>query len=185
MPHEADYVLEIPKDKSWPHHESCRIFDDLMFLQRVSQITKNQFGDISDGLGNWIIHGVHHHQRIGGVCLFMQYSSSETSDQSEVGVTVDLVPVIVKKTFGRIKCFNRNAEDYLPYSLQEYIEQGDIYMLINSDAECDTGIVENRIMKELPENQKRPFRIMKFFLQNTITSPGLPMCLDVIGVQET
>ena len=40
--------------------------------------------------------------------------------------------------------------------------------------ECDTGFIENTIMKQLPEDTKRAFRVAKFLVSHFLVSPAIP-----------
>ena len=51
-----------------------------------------------------------------------------------------------------------------------FVEVGDVYKLLGK-TECDTGIIENRIIKQLPDDQKRAFRVAKYLIQFLITTP--------------
>ena len=94
----------------------------------------------------------------------MQCASDETCPYSDkVGVTEDLVPVYVFRLTS--ESLNPQAFAFLPFSLQEYAEKGDLCRL-RTDDECDTGLIENQIIKNLPEHKKRVFRVLKFLNQN-------------------
>ena len=157
-----------------------------IFFELVQTITKTHSEALTEGLENWTLHGVHYYEKIGGVCLAMQYSSKVAKGNSEVGVTVDIIPVkLVYPEWHLYDCLNDRAEMYLSHSLFDYVKQGDIYRLLNSgDEDYDMGIVENRIMKELPENKKLPFRIVKFFLQNTIDPSDVSPSMDIENIEK-
>ena len=171
LPHEADYMLELPDDE--------RFKTDHRFFEEIESITTTQAGELIEGLEHWIIHGIKEHRCTGGCCLAMRYSSTVSN---EVGVTVDIVPVIIVKSSKLIDLkFTGEAERYLSRNLDECIKQGDIYTRTRQRTEVDTGIIENRILKELPGDKKRPFRVVKFFLQNTIDSRHVHPYFDSVG----
>ena len=84
---------------------------------------------------------------------------------------MDLVPVYrvtlqekeAKKALKRLHC---KAKEYLlPFSFKQYLKQGDIYRLLPKQNEIDTGITENGIIRNLPEKQKRAYRVVKYLTQ--------------------
>ena len=76
-----------------------------------------------------------------------------------------LIPAYVLKSAS--ESLNNKTAAFLPHSLPEYAAKGDLYRLTTND-ECDTGLLENQIMKELPESKKRVFRVLKFLNQNIL-----------------
>ena len=111
------------------------------------------------------------------------------SDSKPVGVTVDLVPgYLLTSTNATLR---DEASAFLPFSLQQYAERGDLYRLIPDDCDpCDMGLIENQLMRELPERKKRVFRVLKFLNQNVhrdeisefpIVGLDEPTCLRLYG----
>ena len=161
LPHETDYLLEVPDNRKMDIGDA---FENATLFDMVLAITEQKKYDLTDGLTHWVIHGVEHNRNIGGICLTMQCPSDEgCSDSEEVGVTVDLVPAYIVKS--KYEKLNGRASVFLPYNLQEYADKGELYRLLDRE-ECDTGLIENQIMKQLTENKKRVFRVLKFLNQN-------------------
>ena len=158
LPHETDYLLEVPKDKTL---KAGVVFNKGTLYEIVLAFTEQDKANLTEGLPHWLIHGIKHHMHMGGICILMQCPSDETCSEI-VGVSVDLVPANVL-TYTNETLWGE-ASAFLPFSLQEYAERGELYRLI-SGMFCDTGLIENQIMKELPE-KKRVFRIFKFLNQN-------------------
>ena len=163
LPHEADYTLEIPHNKTL--NDGTKLTGKL-FISMARNIVGDYKHELIQGLGRWVIHGTKPHERIGGVCLVMELKQS---DSSLVGVTVDIVPVYaVTQTH---ETFNEKACLFLPHSLSEYTQRRKLYRLIDQYT-CDTGLIENMIIKELPDDQKHAFRAVKFLCQNRIVLPS-------------
>ena len=111
----------------------------------------------------------------------MQYrSSANETTAKDVGVTADLVPVYTMETTTR--AFSAKVEAFLHHSLAEYAEKGELYSLFDwrssdltetgvfNKGRCDTGIIENNIMKHLPEDTKRTFRVAKYLISQYFDS---------------
>ena len=161
LPHESDYLLEVPENKTL---KTSKAFKKNTLYDMVATITRERHRNLIEGLQYWTIHGIKYHSYIGGICLIMQCPSNENCQESEqVGFTVDLVPVYVLTSTD--DTLTDEASRFLPFSLQQYAERGDLYRL-TTEEECDTGLIENQIMNELPENKKRVFRVLKFLNQN-------------------
>ena len=89
LPHEADYTLEIPRDKKLNNGKSL---DGETFIAMVKYIVKENASDLTKEFSHWVLYGVKEHENIGGVCLVMACKPNDSSSDS-VGVTVDVVPV--------------------------------------------------------------------------------------------
>ena len=180
FPHETDYLLELPKDDKLKTGKS---FKDGTLILVVRQIVKEQATSLTQGLGHWIIHGQVEHSKTGGVCLVMECSSSADGSASEVvGVTVDLVPVYIMETTSEE--LKEKAEVYLSNTLEGYAQRGELYKLLNSSL-SDTGFIENMMMKQLPEDKKRAFRVVKFLIATASVKPLIPFsCIQSLD-QET
>ena len=173
LPHEADYVLELPKNKTL----SCGTkMDGQMLYDMINAITEEKNAELTMGLDHWVIYGIKSHRHIEGICLIME-CQSDSPRFATVGVTVDIVPVYVETETE--ETYNEKARAFLPYSLQEYAQREELYRLVNKDA-CDTGLIENAVMKGLPDDIKRPFRVVKFLLQNLVTTRFISFKRDVI-----
>ena len=169
LPHESDYVLELPKNTKLKTGDS---FGDKTIFPLVQQIVASRSYILTEGLEHWAIYGVTPYYKTGGVCIVMQCRAKANDIASEeVGVTVDLVPVYIMETTNDI--LNEKANAYLPLSLQEYAEKGELYRLIN-DSQCDTGLIENAIMKQLPDGTKRAYRVIKFLISHLYVSSDIP-----------
>ena len=168
LPHEADYVLVLPKDKLLATGEACEITTLFQLVQKVIKKLTNQITTLTKKLPHWVILGVKHHNRIGGFCLVMKcYANPNERISEEVGVLVDLVPAYIMETTP--ESFNEKSKAFLPHSLEEYAQQGQLYGLV-MDPLNDTGLVENSVIKQLQENQKRSFRVVKFLISNLLVS---------------
>ena len=161
LPHEADYLLVVPEDKTL---KTGNAFQEHTLYEIAVTVLEHKLSNLIEGLPHWVIHGIKQHRITGGICLIVQCPSNETCENCEtVGVTVDLVPVYVFKSTN--ESLRDKANAFLPFNLQQYAERGQLYRL-TTNTECDTGLIENQIMKELPENKKRVFRVLKFLNQN-------------------
>ena len=180
LPHEADYVLELPRDKQLSWEET---FNELTLIRIVHKIVAHRGIVLTEGLKHWVIHGVKFHLKTGGVCLVMQCcAKADDSLSGKVGVTVDLVPVYVEYTTDEI--LNKKAATFLPQSLEEYAKTGELYRLINKK-ECDTGFIDNNIIKQLPEDIKSAYRVAKFLISNLFVSNTIPFDRIAILDKET
>ena len=162
LPHEADYTLEISHEKTLNDGKNLT---GKIFIYMIKNIVEDNKHELIQGLVCWVIHGSHPHKRIGAVCLVMELTQS---DSSLVGVTVDIVPVY--RVTQTDETFNEKACAFLPKSLCDYAQRGKVYRLIDKD-QCDTGLIENMMMKELPDDQKQVFRAVKFLFQNMVVYP--------------
>ena len=157
----------------WSYQEASSSYTGKQFSLHslfpvVQQIVAEQAAILTEGLLHWIIHGVKEHARTGGVCLVMQCLSSENDPAcNEIGVTVDLVPVYI--TEATTESLNEKAAAYLPYSLDEYATNGELYRLVD-ETFCDTGFIENLIIKQLPEDTKRDYRVAKYLISTLFTT---------------
>ena len=167
LPHEADYVLELPQDTQW---RSGQLLISYIF-KLIKTIVTNRSAVLTAGLPHWIIYGTKVYPKIGGVCLVMECRACANNPGSErVGVTVDLVPAHKHGSkYYSMDVFNENAATFLPYNLDTYVQKGEVYRLLRED-DCDTGFIENSIMAQLPEEIKQSFRVAKFLLLNLNTS---------------
>ena len=68
---------------------------------------------------------------------------------------------------------NEKAAAFLPYSLEEYAQKGELYRLVDDNI-CDTGFIENNIIKQLPKDTKRAYRFCKYLIPNFFDSSGIP-----------
>ena len=157
LPHEADYVLGLPKDKQLVSGDS---FDRRTLFLHVKQIVTERSAALIQGLQGWLIHGTHEYEKTGGVCLVMECKSCVNDPASEkVGVTVDLTPAFMVESTD--ESFNEKAAAYLPDSLNIYAKKGEVYRLLRTD-KCDTGYIENSIMAQLPEEIKKSYRVCSY-----------------------
>ena len=165
LPHESDYVLELPKDKQLRSGES---FDRNTLFPLVHKIATKRSPELTAGLPNWVIHVTKRYNEIGGICLVMECRACANNPASErVGVTVDLVPAYIVETTD--ESLNEKAASYLPYSLDTYAQKEELYRLLHND-DCDTGFIENCIMTQLPEGIKQSYRVAKYLFSNLNTS---------------
>ena len=168
LPHEADYTLELPRHRKLKNGAN---FVGTLFKYMIRDMVKDDASELTKELDHWVLHGVKEHRFICGVCLVLECKLGNGSSDS-LGVTVDIVPVyLVTKTD---ETFNEPACAFLPHSLQEYAKSGRLYQLMDTD-ECDTGLIENTIVKELPNDQKQTFRVVKFLLQNKVNLPRVSL----------
>ena len=180
LPHEADYLLDVPEDKTL---DTGTVIKNNTLFKMVVAITGHERASLTEGLEHWVIHGVKHHTGIGGICLVMKCPSVEFDrDSKHVGVTVDLVPAYVLKSTS--KSLNNKAVAFLPHSLPTYAAKGDLYRLATND-KCDTGLIENQIMKELSESKKQVFRVLKFLNQHLYSGRFINGKCDNIDLNET
>ena len=134
---------------------------------------KDELEKLLDGLEHWEILEIKEIEKIQGLCFVMKFKP-EGRETHAIGVTADLVPAYPITScdfsweFIREE-LNVHAKSVLPFSLEDYIDRGDVYMLIHH-GEIDTGIIENELIKQLPEGAKRGFRIAKFLMQNVFPS---------------
>ena len=190
LPHESDYVLELPEYK--PEFEYMFLIHSKRFYNLVEPIIKYKKEALTEGLMQWVIHGVTEHRKTGGVYLVMHVSTTAVSNGSlfnriykrfqtlftgsndpipeEVGVTVDITPVCKIKT--PHETLNGMAETFLPHSLEQYAREGYLCTLDIFDTICDTGLIENALMKQLPQDTKRAFRVSKFIISSLSGRPN-------------
>ena len=168
LPHEADYLLEIHPEKSYSRQSKFgNYYDHLQLFIALEEIMSNHVYEMIKDLTHWVIHGIKLYYSIDCVCIVMQCKSSENED---VGVTVDIVPVSMMTTTH--DKFDEKSAAYLPLSLKQYAEKGDLYRLQTNDI-CDTGLIENIIVDDLPKGKKRAFRVTKLLISNFVCS-GIP-----------
>ena len=54
----------------------------------TQHILADQAASLTEGLSNYVIHGVHEYEHLGGICLVMQYCARRDDPATkEVGVT--------------------------------------------------------------------------------------------------
>ena len=124
-------------------------------------------GRLFEGLDRWSLKGVKTLHGIRAACLLMEYNSF---DNELIGVKVDLVPVcLVSQT---MQALTENAFEFLPHNINDNAQKGELYQLMRKDLlgreECDTWLIENSIMENLPDNYTRSFRVAKYVLQNNV-----------------
>ena len=171
LPHESDYVLNTPT--------AC-LSDRRSFFTQVKRVVTSKALELTVGLnGYWIIHGVEHHWRTGGVCLVMQSCVSPNNPFSdEVGVSVDIVPTTFAET--QFESLNEKAETFLQKSLDEFDAQGLLYSVFaypgpGCKKRLDTGFIENDLMRELSSDTIKAYRVTKFLLQTMCKSSSTPI----------
>ena len=122
---------------------------------------KDELEKLLDGLEHWEIVEIKEIEQIQGLCFAMKFKP-EGKETQAIGITADLVPVYPITSCDFIqKELTVYTQSVLPFSLEDYIKRGDVFRLIHRD-EIDTGIIENELIKQLPEDAKRGFRIAKF-----------------------
>ena len=169
LPHEVDYVFELPKGETL---RTGLAFDRYTLSNFVKSIITDKPMALTRGLSQWVLYGVEHHRRTGGVCLVLQSGANANNPASvKVGVTVDLVPVYIMDTTD--DTLNEKAAMFLPKSLNEYAQHGDSYRLFHT-ASCDTGHIENDMINQLPNDTKRCYRVAKFLISYCLVSAGIP-----------
>ena len=183
-PHEADFILEIH-----PRHPRINIRSFALY-KTVQEIVDTQMGEILAGVHNIIIHGAVDHNV--GACLIMEYRPDHNCNKG-IGITVDLVPVwkvtelvdcpefnkdawnreLPKVNQGQFDQLTPHADKYKSSTFDRLVESGQIFRL-EGRYECDMGIVENSIIRELSTNQKRAFRVAKYIIQYLETDRSYP-----------
>ena len=160
LPHEADFVLVLVRPEVMNKVTVRQLFE------LVHGIVHSKKEMLTSGLGRWIIHEIKFHRTVG-ISLVMQYTP-DSAGNNTVGVSVDLVPVYQVGSGDDPAIdmkLTSKATEYLPYPFEEYLMKGDIYQLIEWPA-CDTAVIENEIINQLPDNKKRGFRIAKYLVQH-------------------
>ena len=163
LPHECAFLLFLEPELVMNGSSDSNLFI-LQLHQDASAIVNTSFYELTSGFFTKLkIHGVTKHR--AGICLVMEYTYLEECEQYSVGVTVDIVPVCQATPNGQTKCdFTQLAKQYLPRTIIEYIENRLIYRLVDRD-QIDTGEIENNIIKDLPDDIKRGFRLAKYLTQ--------------------
>ena len=169
---DSGFAEEHTKDVEWYE----QYIKDSHFHRIVYNILSSNTGQLDkllDGFNHWEILDIKELQKTRGLCFTMTCKTGEAKGDV-VGVTVDLIPVCVLTSCDVIVGeFTEQALSMVPFDLDEYIKRGDVYRLINRQ-DIDTGIIENDLLKQLPEGVKRGFRITKF-LVNTIFRDVTPV----------
>ena len=142
------------------------------FCDMIESIVSQSATKLTKDLSGFIIIRAVKHKSRKGTCLYMKYKAS---DQTQLGIMVDLVFAFVLKSTDLT--LTPSAASFLPNDLQAYAERGMLYRLIGQKS-SDTGLIENEIMAGLPPGKKRGFRIAKFMLQNYVHIPIYGMCIS-------
>ena len=117
LPHETDYLLEVPEDKVL---DTDKALEGNTIYNMVVAITESE-NNLTEGLANWTILGVKCHYHICGIALIMQCPSEPSSFSKQVGVTVDLVPAYMLNSTN--ESINVETTSFLPFSLHNYANQ--------------------------------------------------------------
>ena len=112
-----------------------------------------------------------------GVCLALKYV---TSSGSAADVLVDVIPVkLVDERF-----VHHTVQDKFQRLIRKYCHNGEIdatgYEIAvtqkSLETYYDTGLMENQVLRALPEKLKIPLRVVKYLLQTHLALTKL--CVD-------
>ena len=167
LPHEADYLLVLPRPSDNSKITVTTIYSILKpILMDSPDRTLFQQAFPLEFLG-MKQHGS------TGICLFFK---TVFQDGSAMGISVDLTPVYrigPGDQVGIRGIMENNASIFIGQTWDQLVHRGDIYVLIERRGIGDTGIVESNIMRMLPESYRQSFRVAKFLLQfNAIGEPS-------------
>ena len=144
LPIEADFLVETP--------EGVENLDQ--FHKRVQRAV----APVIRGKKSWRLLKTTKHG--AGSCVILLYNDT-------TGVSFDLIPAVTGITKRGIT--RKEADRILSQYVDENIESSFTKLLKpNPDCEFDTGVLENKLLKNLNESKKSGFRVAKYLVQNDI-----------------
>ena len=171
-PHEADYLLDVPQNIKPLKANHAR---QILFKLTSLALSKDRY--FCD-LPNWEYLGTTEYKGIPGICINFQYSHCD----EKVGVKADLV---LKHTVKSTESFHllKKAVRFLGYGRSHYVKCEEVYRLVGK-SECDTGIIENNILKNLTDDQKMAFIVGKYLLHFLVTKNESVQRRNALNVDE-
>ena len=155
---EIDFIMKLNKK------EQTSVFQEV-FYRLTTHLRDNhaEKEKLTNGFTNWSIKEFRNIIKICGVCIILRHENDDGKDEL---ITVDLVPayqVIISPEM-YIELLTNEAQLFLKLfgGYDEFKE--DFYSLLTGHEPIDTGLIENKILRALPNILTQRFRMAKCML---------------------